>query len=46
MLARMKLDKKNLAGQRRLVLLHAPGQAVVDTGSSEADIADAIESCR
>jgi 3-dehydroquinate synthase len=46
MLQHMKLDKKNVARQRRLVLLQAPGQAVVDSASSDAQVEAAIDACR
>ena len=42
----MKLDKKNLAGKRRLVLLKQAGEAFVDASSSDAEIAAAIDACR
>ena len=38
----MALDKKALAGQMRLILLTAPGSAVIDTGSCEQEIRAAI----
>lgn len=46
LLERMRLDKKNRAGQQRLVLLEAPGHAVVDSDSPESMIRAAIEACR
>jgi len=42
----MALDKKVLAGQLRLILLNAPGSAVIDTGSSEQEIRAALTACR
>jgi len=42
----MLLDKKNLAGRRRLILLRGPGEAVVDEASTDAEIAAAIDACR
>jgi 3-dehydroquinate synthase len=42
----MKLDKKNLAGKRRLVLLAGMGEAVIDSQSTDAEIARAIDACR
>lgn len=45
MLEAMTLDKKNLGGQLRLILLRGPGQAVIDTGSSLAEVQAAIETC-
>lgn len=46
MMAHMQLDKKNVAGERRLVLLEAVGRAVVDAGSTGAQVAAAIDACR
>jgi len=46
LLGRMQLDKKNLARQRRLVLLRAPGQAVVDSTSRDVEVAASIDACR
>ncbi|KAA9129560.1 3-dehydroquinate synthase [Marinihelvus fidelis] len=46
LLQHMKLDKKNLAGRRRLVLLSAPGKAIVDEDSADADILAALNACR
>lgn len=42
----MRLDKKNLSGRRRLVLLDAPGSAFVDEDSSDDDILAALAACR
>ena len=42
----MKLDKKNLAGQTRLVLLEALGKARIDTESSPEEIFAALEDSR
>jgi 3-dehydroquinate synthase len=46
LLGHMRLDKKNLTGQRRLVLLRGPGDAFVDHGSSDEEIRDALEASR
>ena len=46
MLDCMKLDKKNLAGRRRLVLLTALGHAVVDEQSTDTEVARAIDATR
>lgn len=43
LLARMQLDKKNVAGKRRLILLRRPGQAIIDHHSEDQDILAAIE---
>jgi 3-dehydroquinate synthetase len=42
----MRLDKKNRAGQQRLVLLERPGHAIVDAASREDQILAAIEASR
>jgi 3-dehydroquinate synthase len=42
----LSLDKKALAGKPRLVLLRAPGSAVVDPLSTPEQIEAAIEACR
>jgi 3-dehydroquinate synthase len=46
LLAHMRLDKKNRAGQQRLVLLERPGHAIVDAASREDQILAAIEASR
>jgi 3-dehydroquinate synthase len=38
LLARMRLDKKNLSGTLRLILWHGVGKAFVATGIDEADV--------
>jgi 3-dehydroquinate synthase len=42
----LSLDKKALGGKSRLVLLRAPGSAVVDALSTPGQIEAAIEACR
>jgi len=42
----LELDKKALAGGLRLILLEAPGAAVIDSASSRAQIDAALDSCR
>ena len=42
----MSLDKKNLEGQSRLILLRAIGEAFIDSSSSISEITSALESCR
>jgi len=42
----MALDKKVLAGKRRLVLLEGLGRAVIDSGSSRAELLDCIREGR
>jgi 3-dehydroquinate synthase len=42
----MKLDKKNLAGQTRLVLLEALGKARIDTESSPEEMLEALGDSR
>jgi len=46
LLALMTLDKKNTSRARRLILLTAAGQAVIDTESPDEAILEAIEACR
>jgi 3-dehydroquinate synthase len=46
LLGHMRLDKKNLSGRQRLVLLDGPGRACLDEHSSDRDILAAIESCQ
>ena len=46
MLERMSLDKKAVASGLRLVLLEAPGRALVVGGSAGEDIRAAIDACR
>ena len=45
-LATMKLDKKVLAGQARLVLLKSTGHGLIDSGSESRQINEAIEASR
>ena len=45
-LTTMKLDKKVLAGQARLVLLESAGHGLIDTGSEAQQIIKAIEASR
>jgi 3-dehydroquinate synthase len=42
----LKLDKKALAGGLRLILLEAPGVAIIDSGSSQVQIDAALDQCR
>lgn len=46
MLEAMRLDKKNRAGRRRLVLLEKPGRATIDEASTDDIIRQAIELSR
>lgn len=46
MLEAMALDKKNLGGRLRLILLRGAGKAVIDTDSTPAQVQAAIEACR
>ncbi len=46
LLEHMRLDKKNLAGRRRLVLLSAPGNAIIDEDSRDDEILAALTACR
>lgn len=46
LLAHMRLDKKNLAGRRRLVLLSAPGNAIIDEDSRDEEILAALKACQ
>lgn len=46
LLEHMRLDKKNLSGRQRLVLLNGPGRACVDEQSNDEQIMAAIESCQ
>ncbi len=46
LLALMKLDKKNTADTRRLVLLRDAGEAIIDTESRTSEIRAAIEATR
>jgi 3-dehydroquinate synthase len=46
LLGLMKLDKKNTSRTRRLVLLKALGEALIDTDSDQDEILQAIEACR
>jgi 3-dehydroquinate synthase len=46
LLAHMGLDKKNRAGERRLILLDGPGHAIVDSASRDEDVLAAIEATR
>jgi 3-dehydroquinate synthase len=42
----IELDKKGLAGARRLILLNAVGEALIDDQSTDEQIAAAIDHCR
>jgi 3-dehydroquinate synthase len=42
LLARMRLDKKNLSGTLRLILWRGIGQAFVATGIDEAAVRDVL----
>ncbi len=42
----MGLDKKNLGGKQRLILLHAAGKAMIDSDSSIDQITQALEASR
>lgn len=46
LLGLMQLDKKNTSRTRRLILLKALGEALIDTDSEYDEILDAIEACR
>lgn len=42
----MSLDKKNLKGQLRLILVHSVGEAVIDSDSTTGEVIAALDSCR
>ncbi|NND44953.1 MAG: 3-dehydroquinate synthase [Xanthomonadales bacterium] len=45
MLAAMQLDKKNLSGSLRLILVRDCGQAFIDSNSDPGQIREAIQAC-